>query len=137
MKSMKGATEGRTQLPVPSDPVATVSGRTGKQNVAQLTLCWLYGGPGLIAAGKKRIEQSAHLLDQHSDAWGAVLHLLYRADQRIPFSEIVDAIPGVETRTVLGRLRDIDGVLFLDSEPAGLSLSIPLREELTCMLGGV
>jgi hypothetical protein len=64
-----------------------------------------------------------------------VLHLLYRAGRRVARVEIDEALPGGDVAAVADRLRDVEGVLFLTSDPPGFSLSSPLRDELARALG--
>ena len=62
-----------------------------------------------------------------------VLTVLSRARGRMSFQEIVGAIEGLDPVRVLPQMRHIDGVLFLPSEPAGLTLSPELRQTLGCL----
>jgi len=98
--------------------------------------CWLYGGPGLVAAGRCRLAASARLRDEHAPGCGAVLYLLVHTGQRAAYPDIADVLEGLHLCPVLERLRDVDGVLFLESEPPGLALNNPLKDELTRLLQG-
>jgi hypothetical protein len=91
----------------------------------------LYGGPRLVSNAWQLLRRVQRLRGLDRDACTAVLALLAASDGKVPFTEIASAIPrGHDVATVLERLRDIDGVLFLKAEPAGLSLLSDFREEL-------
>lgn len=121
-----------TELSSPSEEslFAAIDGRVGKQNLAQLVGAWLYGGPHLISKGRRRIEKSRRLLTADIDGCSAVLHLLYSAGHRISYSDLTKQITGLDHVNVFNQLRDIDGILFLESNPPGMSLGTPLRKDL-------
>jgi hypothetical protein len=54
--------------------------------------------------------------------------------RRQSFVEIVEKLPGLDPVKVFDDLRYIDGVLFLSTEPAGLTLHPELKQELQQLL---
>jgi hypothetical protein len=91
----------------------------------------LFSGPRLITAAWRLFARSLRLRAIDAEGCAAVLAFLAARDQRAPFQDIVPVIPkGHDLRVIFQQLRDVDGVLFLKSEPAGLSLTSELRDEL-------
>lgn len=50
--------------------------------------------------------------------------------QRVPYSEIIQEVPGIDPTRTFPDLAKVDGIVVLTSEPAGLSLNDQLRSEL-------
>jgi hypothetical protein len=60
---------------------------------------------------------------------GAVLTLLFAAGRKMGFQEITDALgEGFDPAWVFPQMTDLDGVLYLKTEPAGLTLTQELRD---------
>lgn len=59
-----------------------------------------------------------------------VLAFLATRPQRVPYGAIVQEVPGLDPPRAFADLAKIDGVLFLTTTPAGLSLTDRLRAEL-------
>ncbi|MBA4150392.1 MAG: J domain-containing protein [Verrucomicrobia bacterium] len=59
-----------------------------------------------------------------------ILEALVRRGKRISFADLEQIVPDANRFHVFEQLRDIDGVVFLLSEPAGVSLVQDLRAEL-------
>ncbi|MFN7141641.1 MAG: J domain-containing protein [Limisphaerales bacterium] len=66
------------------------------------------------------------------DYWrcAQILEALLRKGRRISFVELEQVVPDANRFHVFDQLKDIDGVVFLLSEPAGVSLVQDLRTEL-------
>ena len=66
------------------------------------------------------------------DGCAAVLALLATREDRVTLPEAFAAVPsGHDPELVLRQLAELDGVLFLKSEPAGLALTSDLRPKLS------
>lgn len=94
-----------------------------------ITNC-LYTGPRAITAALRMFLKAYRfgLLDVNRCA--AVITFLHGYAERVPYQQIVREVPDLNPVHVFPQLANIDGVLFLDREPAGLSLSSELRAEL-------
>jgi hypothetical protein len=55
-------------------------------------------------------------------------------DRKVPYSDIITGIDGLDHVAVFSQLRHVDGVLFLEAEPPGLSLTTPFRRRLHAAL---
>jgi len=90
----------------------------------------LFSGPRLVSASVQLLQKAVRLLQLDLDGCASVLALLLSRGVRVPFGEIVAAVPGLDPVAVLPQLREIDGVMFLTSEPRGLALSPELADEI-------
>jgi hypothetical protein len=81
----------------------------------------------LLAAlrrGRLRVRPTAAVLD----------HLLEH-DHRRSFEQIAAAVPGIDLEGLEPDLRQIEGLVFLTSDPPGLALGTELRAEMARALG--
>ena len=101
------------------------------QTFFRLIATLLFCGPKAISFGMSMAEKAKRMKKMDFDGCAAVLVLLLSRDSRVPYSEIKARIPKLDTLAVFAQMEDIDGVLFLDSDPPGLSLSEALRRELS------
>lgn len=101
------------------------------QTFIRTVLAIVFSGPKAISAGLAMLEKIKRLKTMDVDGCTLVLLLLLSRNSRIPYTEIKTRIPKLDTLTVFGQLEDIDGILFLDSDPPGLSLSEALRNEIS------
>ena len=60
---------------------------------------------------------------------------LLDSHRKLSFPEIVHKVEDIDPTRVFPQLHDIDGVLFLQAEPAGLTLTQELRQELLRNVG--
>jgi hypothetical protein len=90
----------------------------------------LYRGPRVVVAGFKTLARAVRLRRIDSASCGTVLAVLLAAGRKMSFQEIVNSVEGLNPVHVFPQLRDVEGVLFLNAEPAGLTLSQDLRQEL-------
>ena len=58
-----------------------------------------------------------------------VLAKLIRSQSRQSIEQLFRDLPEVDLETVIPQLRDIDGVVFLSSEPVGLTTAPRLNED--------
>jgi hypothetical protein len=87
-------------------------------------------GPKALAFGASMVRKALRLRKMDYDGCAAVLLLLLSRQSRMSYAEIKQRIPKLNTLAVFEQMEDIGGVLLLESEPPGLSLSEDLRIEL-------
>ena len=100
------------------------------RSAAKLITDCLLTGPRLLGAAAGEFRKASRLKKIDALACGEVLALLLGAGRKLSFQEIVERHPGVDPVTVFPQLRDIDGVLFLQAEPAGLTINAELKQAL-------
>jgi hypothetical protein len=118
--------------------VAQVLGYPGMGTSA---MTWVRFVSYLVCTGPRLVMQSPRLARQAArqhtfDVAGcaAVLRFLSRKDQRVPYEDTDEVIPaGHEGKRVYRHLRSLQGVIFLKSDPPGLSLTSTFRNELRMM----
>jgi hypothetical protein len=108
------------------NPLAPGTIHTG---VKMITDC-LYCGPRVVMSGFKTLRKANRLRHLDVEACGAVIAVLLAAHRKLAFQQIVIQVGSVDPARVFPQLRDIEGVIFLQAEPAGLTLSQELRQEL-------
>jgi hypothetical protein len=96
----------------------------------------LYAGPRLLMGATHNLRRAKRLSTVDAEGCGAVLAFLLEHDKRVPLSEIASSLPALSLDTLFPQLAELQGVLFLKSEPAGLSLSTELRREILSFLRG-
>ena len=91
---------------------------------------FLYTGPRLFNAGFRQYRRTQRLakLDTSITAW--MLAALLNRSGRVPFAELVPQMPEHDPADVFPPLRDLAGVVFLNEEPPGLSLTAEFRGEM-------
>lgn len=88
-------------------------------------------GPHLFLETFRLIGEAGRLAAFDVDGCAPVLAVLSKADARLAYEEILPVIPtGHDANDVVEHLRLLDGVLFLKSDPPGLSLTSAFRKEL-------
>ncbi|HWI56935.1 MAG TPA: hypothetical protein VNZ22_06900 [Bacillota bacterium] len=102
---------------------------TMHSGVKIITDC-LYAGPRIVMAAFAVFRKSGRLRQLDVEGCGAVLTVLLLAGRKTSFQEIVQQIEWLNPPQVFSQLGDIEGVIFLRAEPAGLTLSQELRETL-------
>lgn len=99
--------------------------------LARLITTVIRYGPHLILESIRLVGDAGRLAAFDVDGCAPVLALLARADARLPYADILPVIPpGHDANDVMAQLRLLEGVLFLKSEPPGLSLTSAFRKEL-------
>jgi hypothetical protein len=76
------------------------------------------------------LRRAKRLVAIDAEGCGEILSFLLERDKRAPLTEIVAAFPGRSLDALFPQLAELQGVLFLKSEPPGLSLSTDLRREM-------
>ena len=64
-----------------------------------------------------------------------ILLIVLNKGSRVSFTELAQLVPECNSVKVFPQLRDIAGVVFLESEPSGISLTSDLRAELSRIPG--
>ncbi len=90
----------------------------------------LFCGPRVTVWSFKQIGKVFRLLSLDIPGCAAVLTVLYDAGQRMSYHNISESIDGLNPVRVFKQLRLLDGVVFLQSDPPGISLGTNLRKEL-------
>lgn len=108
------------------NPLAPDTIHTG---VKMITDC-LYSGPRVVVSGIKALRRAARIRRLDRQACGAVIARLLAANRKFSFQEIATEVQGINPTQVFPQLHEIEGVLFLRAEPAGLTLTQELRQEL-------
>ena len=90
----------------------------------------LYTGPRIVMGCVHNVRRANRLKTLDLEGMAAILTFLLGREKRVSFTELASALPGCNLATLLPQLAMIDGVLFLKSEPPGLSLSTDLRREI-------
>ena len=90
----------------------------------------LFCGPRVTVWSFKKISRGFRLISFDVPGCAAVLAVLHNAGHRLSYQQITEEIEGLNSVRVFNQLRLVDGVLFLESEPAGLSLGTQMKEEL-------
>lgn len=90
----------------------------------------LYVGPRTVVSSYRTMRKAVRLLRLDAESCGRVLALLLAAGGKVCFQQIAQNIDGLDPVHTFPQLRDIEGVIFLQKDPAGLSLTSRLREEL-------
>jgi len=94
----------------------------------------LYTGPRLVTASFRFLARAFRLRGMDREGCAAALAFLAAQDGRVPFQEVAEAIPrGHDVCAVLEQLHEVEGVRFLKSDPAGLSLMSDFRQELRAL----
>lgn len=90
----------------------------------------LYTGPRMVMGCVHNLKRAKRLQALDVDGMAALLSFLMGRDKRVALTEIAAAMPGRDLAALLPQMAEIDGVLFLKSEPPGLSLSTDLRRDI-------
>ncbi len=89
----------------------------------------LYSGPRVVVSAFRTMAKANRLRRLDVGNCGAVLTLLFAAGRKLGFQEITDALgEGFDPAWVFPQMTDLDGVLYLKAEPAGLTLTQELRD---------
>ncbi len=87
-------------------------------NITESVLC----GPHLTRHGFRRLARARRLSRLDTVSCAAVIAVLRDAGGRVAYGDIAKRIADLDPETTVGQLRDIDGVMFRTSDPAGLAL---------------
>ena len=88
-------------------------------------------GPRVVTAAVHLFRKALRLRGIDVAGCAAVIAVLHAVGRKMSFQEIVAAVEGLNPVMVFPQMHEIDGVLFLKAEPAGLALTAELKEELS------
>ncbi len=91
----------------------------------------LFCGPRVAVWSIRRIVYAIRLVFFDVLGCAAAITVLYDADGRMSYEEINESVEGLDPVRAFQQLRLLDGVVYLESEPRGLSLGTELRKELS------
>ena len=91
--------------------------------------------PRMLTGSGQLLWKARRLASLDAPACAAVLADLHAHPRRRSFEALRQDIAGFNLTVAFASLQDIDGVLFLLSEPPGLALTAELREELDATIG--
>ena len=125
--------------PVGSDRVIVIPGLGANINplapstinsAAKIISDVLCAGPRATKGAISLLRRATRLKKVSIEQCAAVLTVLFQAGGKKTYQEITDGVEGVDLASTIPAMRDIDGVVFFSTEPAGMSLTQELREEL-------
>lgn len=96
----------------------------------KMMLTLLYSGPRCFTEAWHLYRRTMALKTMDTAACGQVLSLLLKEGRRVPFTVIARKFTAVDLERVLLQLQLIDGVVVLQSAPAGLAVAPKLVEEI-------
>jgi hypothetical protein len=100
------------------------------RGLAKMVLSILFIAPQLVAAGKGAFLRRNRLLALDISICAALLGYLVTQPKKVSFTELLRLFPQYPMSEVLPQLADIDGVVFLKTDPPGVSLTGDLRTEI-------
>ncbi len=95
----------------------------------------LYTGPQWFASAISMFYKSVTLLGMDISSCAKILAIVMQKGARVSFAELAQLAPECNGVKVFPQLRDIAGVIFLQNEPCGISLTSELRAEFSRVLG--
>lgn len=95
----------------------------------------LYTGPQWFISGISMFYKSVTLTRMDIKSCAKILLIVLNKGSRVSFTDLAKLVPECNSIKVFPQLRDIAGVIFLQSEPSGISLTSDLRAELCRVLG--
>jgi len=98
--------------------------------VASCIIKLLSAAPQFFKLAVQALGCSLRLLRLDKDAGAILVLLLLSRPGRVPYRELRNALPSGKLVPLFAGLRHVDGVVFLTSEPQGISLTAELRSEL-------
>ena len=86
-------------------------------------------GPRLVTVAWQTFKRSGRLRRVDLPVLAYVFTLLLSAGKRVSLAEILSHLGHCDPTLVFQQLHEIDGVVFLNTPPAGISLTADLRQE--------
>ncbi len=97
----------------------------------------VFAGPWLINAAILSMRRAVRLWSLNIPAIARIVEILMRRGHRVSFIQLARLVPEYNAVKIFPQLRDIEGIVFLTSHPAGVSLTDEFRQELWAWLPGV
>ncbi len=120
----------RSDLPAPLVHLLAFPGASARTH-ADVLFC----GPRLVEIGLDQLKKARRLGRLNSDDCARIMAVLASRDSRVSISELSKTAGVTNLPDIYSQLCDISGVVFLDSDAPGLSLTSDLRNELFRELG--
>ncbi|MEO5804839.1 MAG: J domain-containing protein [Verrucomicrobiota bacterium] len=95
----------------------------------------IYTGPQWMTSAISMFYKSVTLLKMDIESCAKILVIVLNKGSRVSFTELSQLVPECNSVKIFPQLRDIAGVVFLESEPSGISLTSDLRAGLSRVLG--
>lgn len=95
----------------------------------------LYTGTQWMTSAISMFYKSVTLVRMDIGSCAKILLILFEKGSRVSFTELAQLVPECNGLKIFPQLRDVAGVIFLQSEPSGISLTSDLRAELSRALG--
>lgn len=92
-------------------------------------------GPRLFMTGIMMWRRVIRAMRIDIAACAYLVQALYTATGKVSFQDLANSTHGFDVQRTLQQTIDIDGVLFLEKEPAGLCLSDNLRQDMDAFFG--
>ena len=102
-----------------------------RHEVVPLVFLWvLFTGPRLFDWAFRSFAGARRWKQMDIDSCAAVLWILMAQSGKVSFDEIRRKLDRLDLEAVLPEIRRVDGVVFLKTTPAGLSLTQDLRDQI-------
>jgi hypothetical protein len=108
------------------NPLAPDSMHSGIKGIVDI----LYTGPRVLTFSVKNLLSIYSLVKLDVSGCTKVIDLLFKAQQKLPFTQIASELPGLNFCKVFTDLKYLDGVIFLSTPPPGLSLNDTVVQEI-------
>lgn len=108
------------------NPFSPTNARTGVKIISDLLLT----GPRLVNAAWHTFQRSRRLQRMDVAMLSDIFVLLISVGKRVSLAEILPRLGHCDPTLMFQQLREIEGVVFLNTPPAGISLTAELREEI-------
>lgn len=119
----------------PSPPPRRGMGASRIAAMGRALVSFLLFGPRLTRHAVEAMQRGLRMSRIDVTACAPVVEALWRAGHRLSYAEIVQAVPGIDPVRVFPQMAEIDGVLLLRKEPAGLALQEVLKEQIDVAMG--
>lgn len=96
----------------------------------RFVLALLLAGPGILAHSIRMVRRAWRLARIDREWAGRLLQMMLKADRRVTFQTIQSRTSTPDLDTALSWFAEIDGVVVLTTDPAGLTMTPGLREEI-------
>ena len=115
--------------------LSVMAGPKSMHSFVKVLTSLLFVGPRLFTAAYHFARKLLRIRARDDASISSVLDSLFTAGKRVPFTELVQKHPELDSDATIEDLHDIDGILFLTSEPPGMSIGSELRNELSAWQG--
>ena len=93
----------------------------------------LYCGPRTVTSAIRTLRKAIRIHRLDTASCGIIITMLLNAPGKVTLQQLMEQTEGINPGIVFAQLRDIDGIIFLQTEPPGLTLSSQRREYLSSL----